>query len=138
MLFGTDHPAGKWSDRQKGQAVGSDPTPKRQPSMQELTLKRSSEKVSAQVSVKPVSAIDTAVNEALTLRDTSALLLDPVTWLPAISYFTTFGFELVVDANLANVLFGLYKGPSFDQTKAGYVSTRTSYYPSLTGKRTYA
>lgn len=33
---------------------------------------------------------------------------------------TTFGFELAVDANLANVLFAVHKTASFGQEKAGY------------------
>lgn len=35
----------------------------------------------------------------------------------------TFGYELAIDANLANVLYGLFKSPTFGQTKAGYVCT---------------
>ncbi|VDB91647.1 unnamed protein product [Peniophora sp. CBMAI 1063] len=123
MLFGTDHPSGRWSDRHKTLPTCSAPSQERAPSVQDLEAKVSSEKMTAQVSVEPVSAVDSAVNEPLDLRDTLTLLLNPLTWLPALSYLTTFGFELVVDANLANVLYGLYKGPSFDQTKAGYIAS---------------
>lgn len=33
----------------------------------------------------------------------------------------TFGYELAIDANLANVIYGLFTSPTFGQTKAGYV-----------------
>ena len=92
--------------------------------MQDVTSKKSSEKASVEVSVEPVSAVDMAVNESLTLRETLVLARNPLTWLPALSYLTTFGFELAVDTNLATVLFGLFKSSSFDQTEAGYVGTR--------------
>lgn len=47
--------------------------------------------------------------------------MTPYTWLPSLMYMTTFGFELAVDANLANVLFaGHSKEPGFGQLKAGY------------------
>ncbi|KZV71120.1 nitrate transporter [Peniophora sp. CONT] len=123
MIFGTDHPAGKWSDRHEIPAARRPSPAERESSIRELAFKSSSEKVSTKVSVEPVSEVDTAINEPLTLRDTLALLVNPLTWLPALSYFTTFGFELVVDANLANVLYGLYKSSSFDQTKAGYIAS---------------
>ena len=54
------------------------------------------------------------------------ILTNHLTWLPALAYITTFGFELAVDASLANVLFGIYKSPTFGQTKAGYVSPLVS------------
>jgi len=42
----------------------------------------------------------------------------PYTWLPALMYCTTFGFELAVDANLASVLFAAHK--NLGQLNAGY------------------
>ena len=40
-----------------------------------------------------------------------------------LSYLTTLGFELALDANLANVLFAIYHYESFGQTKAGYITS---------------
>jgi NNP family nitrate/nitrite transporter-like MFS transporter len=71
------------------------------------------------------STVDIAVNESLTIETTLKILANPLTWLPALAYLTTFGLELVVDAQMANVLFALFgkqiKG--FDQTKAGYYTS---------------
>jgi len=38
-------------------------------------------------------------------------------------YMSTFGFELAVDANLANVLYAAHKSGTFGQTKAGYYAS---------------
>lgn len=58
------------------------------------------------------------------------ILTNHLTWLPSLAYITTFGFELAVDATLANVIYGIYKSPTFGQTKAGYVSSQ-SFPPML-------
>jgi hypothetical protein len=50
------------------------------------------------------------------------IIFSPLTWLPALAYTTTFGYELAIDANLATVLYTLLKSPTFGQTKAGYVN----------------
>lgn len=68
-----------------------------------------------------VIEIDYAVNKQLTLALAWKVITTPLTWLPALGYFTTFGYELAIDANLANVLLSLYRSPTFGQTKAGYV-----------------
>lgn len=72
-----------------------------------------------------VSELDYAVNEPVTWKLAFEVITTPLTWLPALGYFTTFGYELALDANLANVFLSLYKTHSLDQTKAGYVSGST-------------
>lgn len=131
MVFGTDHPAGKWSDRYRIPAAHV-PAPQRTSSdAEKLTDEEKTDKADVSVSVVPVgadepdvplSSVDTAVNQALTLRIAGEVLGSPLTWLPSAAYMTTFGFELAMDAYLANILYGLYKSPTFGQTKAGYVS----------------
>ncbi|THH33241.1 hypothetical protein EUX98_g1006 [Antrodiella citrinella] len=69
------------------------------------------------------SQLDVAINEKLTWALTWDIVKNPLTWLPSLAYLTTFGYELAIDANLANVLFGLFKSPSFGQTKAGYIAS---------------
>ncbi|KAH8091841.1 nitrate transporter [Cristinia sonorae] len=71
------------------------------------------------------SELDVAINEGLTWSSGKSIIFNPLTWLPALAYLTTFGFELAVDANLANVLFNLFhtRNASFGQTKAGYVAS---------------
>ena len=66
--------------------------------------------------------VDVAVNQSLTLKSAFKILISPLTWLPALGYFTTFGLELLVNSKLADVLFALFKDEldGFDQKTAGY------------------
>ncbi|KAE9404101.1 MFS general substrate transporter [Gymnopus androsaceus JB14] len=75
VIFGTDHPSGKWST--------------------------------------------TSQSSAHLLR--SALLLQPVTYIPCIAYLTTFGFELAVDSTLATTLITPH--PELGQLNAGYLAS---------------
>ncbi|KAF8137710.1 major facilitator superfamily domain-containing protein [Boletus edulis] len=138
MVFGTDHPAGKWSDRHKAIAHASDSPKLDQVFEDEKTLARPDESkddpekrgglTDIQITVAPVedsnmvSELDYAVNEPLTTELALKIISTPLTWLPALAYFTTFGFELAIDANLANILLSLYKSKTFGQTKAGYIA----------------
>ncbi|KAI6043495.1 major facilitator superfamily domain-containing protein [Pisolithus marmoratus] len=128
LVFGTDHPAGRWSDRHKAIALAiKDKGP---PSVS-LENKGDSRKKDGsddvQVTVSPVQALeselDFAVNEPVTWGLVAKVISRPLTWLPAFAYFTTFGYELAVDAYVAGILFNLYKSPTFGQTKAGYVAS---------------
>ncbi|KAG6377293.1 major facilitator superfamily domain-containing protein [Boletus reticuloceps] len=139
MVFGTDHPAGKWSDRHKAIAHASDSPKLEQVFEDERALTRPDESnddpekkgglADVQITVAPVedsnmvSELDYAVNEPLTTDLALKVISTPLTWLPALAYFTTFGFELAIDANLANILLSLYKSKTFGQTKAGYIAS---------------
>lgn len=124
LIFGTDHPAGKWSDRYKAvnREVGA--------SDNENELEKKESPVDIQVTVVEahgdpkavVSELDTAVSDALTWRIALKVMSTPLTWLPAFAYLTTLGYELAMNANLSNVLLTLYKSPTFGQTKAGYIA----------------
>lgn len=127
FFVGTDHPAGKWQDRHniagaklRSAARNSSPQWSSEENIDEKESK-DQKAASADVQVHQVttSELDVAVSEPLTLRVAARALSSPLTWLPALSYAMTFGFELAIDANMANVLFGLY--PKLGQTKAGYV-----------------
>lgn len=150
FVFGTDHPAGKWSERHnipaahmpnitngKGETLanleGDEEKLRRGREESEKDSKSSRDgEAGTTVSVVPVgsepkghaSSLDRAVNEPLSLKSAGQVFGNPLTWLPALAYLTTFGYELALDANLANVLFNLYKSKSFTQTSAGYVSGR--------------
>ncbi|KAL4078756.1 major facilitator superfamily domain-containing protein [Scleroderma yunnanense] len=138
MVFGTDHPAGKWNDRHKAIAHGRED----QESVRVLEDEKAyatpneskddpekSSLADIQVTAAPaqdlnmISELDCAVNEPLTLGLALKIASTPLTWLPALAYFTTFGYELAIDANLANVLLSLYKSETFGQTKAGYIAS---------------
>jgi NNP family nitrate/nitrite transporter-like MFS transporter len=159
LIFGTDCPAGKWSERHTLRAtalsiahghhvvIDSDEEVllrfkthadkekskvETDVMIQELILeKKHEEKIpeekQAEVLVHDeklyTSEVDVAVNERLTWKTTLAILGNPLTWLPGLSYITSFGFELAVDANLSNILFSIYKSPTFGQTKAGYITS---------------
>ncbi|QRV85668.1 major facilitator superfamily transporter [Ceratobasidium sp. AG-Ba] len=142
MLFGWDHPAGRWEDRhqvlaQRAHLHALDtakpgvvhPAPSSPESSEKELDKEKSHGINVQVQeVDPEltkniqSELDVAVNEPVTFKTFMAILGSPLTWLPALAYLTTFGFELAVDSNLVNVLYGLYKSPSFGQLKAGYIT----------------
>ena len=70
-----------------------------------------------------MSEVDVAVNTPFTPKLAYAVITNPMTWLPSLSYLTTLGFELALDSNLANVLFAIYKSKNFGQTKAGYITS---------------
>jgi len=72
-----------------------------------------------------VSELDYAVNEPLTLGLAWKVASTPLTWLPALGYFTTLGYELAMNTNLSNIFLSLYRSESFSNTEAGYVSCTT-------------
>ncbi|KAI6148502.1 major facilitator superfamily domain-containing protein [Pisolithus tinctorius] len=137
LVFGTDHPAGRWSDRHKAIAHGikdADALPASHEHKDYAIKKEGSSDI--QVTVSAVQALeselDFAVNEPVTWALAVKVIARPLTWLPALAYLTTFGYELAIDANLANVLFTLYKSPTFGQTKAGYIASIFGFLNVLT------
>jgi MFS transporter, NNP family, nitrate/nitrite transporter len=148
LVFGTDHPNGKWSDRHKpinaslasaGAGVNEE---SHAPSMAD-DKGDIEKKEGVDVDVHNVAADDvddhhghfavTSLSNAKESQNVSwaivkEVCLNPLTWLPALAYMCTFGYELAIDANLANVLFGLYNPThhTFGQTKAGYVRPLTA------------
>jgi len=71
------------------------------------------------------SVVDIAVNQQLTWESAWKIMISPVTWLPALAYITTFGFELALDAKMADVLWKIYNKnlDGFDQETAGYYTS---------------
>jgi NNP family nitrate/nitrite transporter-like MFS transporter len=65
--------------------------------------------------------LDVAVNEALTWKSALKIFVNPLTWLPALAYMTSFGFELAVDSNLGNDIFRAH--PSLGWIDAGYLAS---------------
>ncbi|KAF5354720.1 hypothetical protein D9756_005270 [Leucocoprinus leucothites] len=136
LIFGQDHPAGRWSDRQRLVAA---PLEIRRASENPVFASKKGFKGTedAVISVQPVddeedttpqldsTVVDVAVNESLTLDTMSKIVSSPLTWLPALAYLTTFGVELAIDSKMADVLFSLYNKsqPGFTQTTAGYYTS---------------
>ncbi|KAG6895363.1 hypothetical protein C0992_001653 [Termitomyces sp. T32_za158] len=142
LIFGQDHPAGKWSERQNIPAAATTTAAEDQGHHNHFQVdnekilsskkdKQSKDHVTVHLVDDPDvdivinSAVDVAVNEKLTLKSTVEIVLSPLTWLPSLAYLTTFGLELALDAQMANVLFALYSKRihGFDQTKAGYYTS---------------
>ncbi|KIP04508.1 hypothetical protein PHLGIDRAFT_15171, partial [Phlebiopsis gigantea 11061_1 CR5-6] len=142
LIFGTDHPNGKWADRHKrpflqsgvprdqegiliNSSDGADGIPEK--------LKDAQSEGLPQVDVKEAIPSGSVSREtasfdhdakALSWKLASDIILSPLTWLPALAYLASFGYELAIDANLSNVIFGNYaKTKHFDQTKSGYIAS---------------
>lgn len=124
LAFGSDHPAGKWSQRHTLPATAAETAQDHAPHLDHSELQEKKDAVSVNVIAAPniISETDTAVNEAPTTAMALKIVASPITWLPALSYMTSFGLELAMDGNLATILFNLFHAhrPSFGQTQAGY------------------
>lgn len=138
FIFGTDHPAGKWSERHNTLATQIAVRQGRQIHYSDdekvMEKKESGDNEKTVVSLERVtdpdedvvqSTVDIAVNETLTMNTTFRLLANPLTWLPALAYLTTFGIELAIDSSMSGILFNLFskKRPGFTQTTAGYYTS---------------
>jgi NNP family nitrate/nitrite transporter-like MFS transporter len=137
LLFGTDHPNGKWSNRHSVPATSLSIRAGHRPVLDgdEIAEKNKSsdseEAVTTNVydagynstvaSTTIMAPVEVAVNEPLTWATASKILLNPLTWLPALAYMTTFGFELAVDSVMAQVI--LTPHPSLGQLNAGYLAS---------------
>ena len=118
LIFGQDHPCGSWENRsllpnlENNHYVTGD-------NSKEETRNEAGNGL-GNVCVNP--KVDTAVKGSPTLVTYFRILASPLTWLPPLAYMTTFGLELAIDGNLANVLFSLFnkKRPGFGQAQAGY------------------
>jgi NNP family nitrate/nitrite transporter-like MFS transporter len=147
LIYGQDHPAGKWSQRhmlpaysitvEAGHAVYVDHDHKLPAEDISDDKEKDVERGDVQVykvgadggkdveAGEELIALDVAINEPLTINSATKILLSPVTWLPALGYVTTFGLELALDGAMAGVLFGLFNKQikGFDQQKAGYYTS---------------
>jgi len=137
MYFGQDHPAGRWSQRHQMPAteiavrqghelhLDKDEKPDFKPDDKSLEAGVVVQVRNADLDHLVESPVDVAVNESLTLKTAVKICLDPLTWLPSFNYITTFGLELAIDGQMANILFSLFNKRihGFDQTKAGYYTS---------------
>jgi NNP family nitrate/nitrite transporter-like MFS transporter len=133
LIFGQDHPAGRWSDRLTAATI---PTGQNYEDARDNIQppKGKDDLEGAVVTIEPVeekctgvvqSTVDVAVNESITFRKMITILTTPLTWLPALAYLTTLGVELSLDSKMADVFFSLYSKsqPGFTQTSAGYYAS---------------
>merc|ERR1711939_936202 len=132
LFFGTDCPAGKWSQRhtmpatlvamQQGHNVVLDKN--EYIVTEKADSKGNSNAATAVQAAETTDAadIDIATSEHLTWRTLGKMLATPQTWLCPLIYILSFGFELAVDANLASVFYASQNNadPNFGQLEAGY------------------
>ncbi|GAA5820628.1 hypothetical protein JCM11251_003083 [Rhodosporidiobolus azoricus] len=139
FFFGTDHPAGKWSARHTlpatAVAARQGHLAQLDPAERAVVERKMREKASGSGHVSAAEdndamdnalaeiPLDVAVNEPLTWKTFVEVISQPYTWLPALMYGTTFGFELAVDSNLPNVLFQDHRSATFGQLEAGYYTS---------------
>ncbi|KAG6864420.1 hypothetical protein C0991_009633 [Blastosporella zonata] len=131
LVCGQDHPAGRWSERHN--------FPANTPAEKHTYPGSNDQHPEAQVGIHPGgvhetaadvdanminSTVDVAVNEVLTSKAAARIISNPLTWLPALAYLTTFGLELTID-QMAGVLFQLFNEriTGFDQTQAAYYTS---------------
>ncbi|KAL8290609.1 hypothetical protein RQP46_002867 [Phenoliferia psychrophenolica] len=147
LIFGTDCPAGNWSQRhtlpasalaaKNGHLIALDADERKvvESKMAEKEQGTATVAEAADDDLPEELAIDLdiAVAEHLTWKTFGKVIATPYTWLPALMYMTTFGFELAVDANLANVLYTAHsKEKGFTQVKAGYYASTFGFLNFVT------
>lgn len=145
LWIGTDHPAGKWSARHTlpATAIAARQGHFAALDADERKIVESKMREKSQASARVQAAedddrdelaaevpLDLAVAEPLTMKSALSILSKSYTWLPALMYATTFGFELAVDANLANVLVSDH--PTLGQLKAGYYTSTFGFLNVVT------
>ncbi|GAA5999897.1 hypothetical protein JCM10207_005961 [Rhodosporidiobolus poonsookiae] len=137
VFFGTDHPAGKWSARHTlpatAVAARQGYLAKLDASERAVIEQKMREKKSGTGHVQAAEEdaedealaeipLDVAVSEPLTWKSFVEIMTAAHTWLPSLMYMTTFGAELALDGNLANVLYADHKSATFGQIDAGYLA----------------
>ncbi|CAO1635544.1 unnamed protein product [Parajaminaea phylloscopi] len=150
LIFGRDHPAGKWSQRHQlagtalevaaGREVHLDASEIRdQERMRQASsgMERgtANEKIMTSAAPAKVSdfreqqpgttpdAIDTAVSEPLTPRTALAVAMDLRVWMVVVSYFLSFGLETAMDAALPQLLYGLFASTHFSAEDAAFAAS---------------
>lgn len=143
LIFGTDCPAGTWAARHtlpaSALAAKMGHLAELDADERKVVESKMAEKEQGIVTVAEAADddlaidLDIAVAEHLTWGTFVKVVSTPYTWLPALMYMTTFGFELAVDANLANVLFASHgKEKGFGQTQAGYYASTFGFLNVIT------
>lgn len=138
LLFGKDHPAGKWSMRHQfsGTAVAvaqgekvtldADEVAEQNRAATDRAEKAAPAKgVEFRPEAQPdtVATIDTAQSEPLTAKTLGKILLDLRVWMCFMSYLLTFGLETAMDAALPGLLTTLFVSPTFTVADAAYAAS---------------
>ncbi|PWN48959.1 MFS general substrate transporter [Violaceomyces palustris] len=129
LLFGRDHPNGKWS--QRFDSVPPILKEDAEAAVSSSSVLSNDEKVSSSsVERDPhppksivTSNVDTAQPQPLTLKNLRAILTDPRVWMVAICYLITFGLETALDASLPGLLTTIFQSPTFTVVDAAYAAS---------------
>ena len=132
LIFGQDHPSGRWGEPPNSNTVylennyktsGLDFRNEKEKGLENIRVNTHQFQEGDVTRVN--STFDNAGKGSPTLVTYIRILSSPMTWLPPLAYMTTFGLELAIDSNMGNVLFSLFnkKRPDFTQTRAGYYTS---------------
>ncbi|SPO25655.1 related to nitrate transporter [Ustilago trichophora] len=139
LIFGKDHPAGKWSQRHQfsGTAIaiaqGEDVQLDSAERAEYERRTADNEKAPAKISDfrepypgtegKRVATVDTAQSEPLTLPRLIVILSDPRVWMCFMCYLLTFGLETAMDAALPGLITTLFASKTFTAIDAAYAAS---------------
>ena len=129
FIFGQDHPCGRWEDRPKSTVYLEKDHPVT--SSVDINQKKDFQNTEAQGQEGDHGDV-TPANSTLKVEGSPSLvaylriLTSLMTWLPLFTYMTTFGLELAIDSNMANILFA-----SFSTKRKGFTQTQAGYYTSI-------
>ncbi|KAN0061890.1 hypothetical protein ACQY0O_005884 [Thecaphora frezii] len=140
LLFGKDHPAGKWSRRHlfSGTAIAVAQGEKVTLDASEIAAQqqatRDNEKAPAKLAdfrptgnsgdaTQQVASVDTAQSEPLTVATFLRILTDLRVWMCFSCYFLTFGLETAMDAALPGLITTLFQSSTFTAVDAAYAAS---------------
>ncbi|SNX85142.1 related to nitrate transporter [Melanopsichium pennsylvanicum] len=139
LLFGKDHPAGKWSQRHQfsgtaiaiaqGESVQLDSSERAEYERREADNEKAPAKLAHFREPNPadtgkrVATVDTAQSEPLTLKRVIVILSDPRVWMCIMCYFLTFGLETAMDAALPGLITTLFSSKTFTAIDAAYAAS---------------
>lgn len=139
LLFGKDHPAGKWSQRHQfsgtavaiaqGEHVQLDSSERAQYERRAVDTEKAPAKGANFRELDPakegkrVATVDTAQPEPVTLQRLLIILSDPRVWMCIMCYFLTFGLETSMDAALPGLITTLFQSKTFTSIDAAYAAS---------------
>lgn len=139
LMFGKDHPAGKWSQRHmfsgtavaiaQGEHVELDASERAEYARTTTDNEKAPAKGANFREADPadagkrVATVDTAQSEPLTLARLAVILADPRVWMCIMCYLLTFGLETAMDAALPGLITTLFQSKTFTAIDAAYAAS---------------